>query len=56
MQILSNEMELILQLATIVRTLDPDIIIGYEVQNSSWGFLVERALQLGDLIYSTVSI
>ena len=28
----------------IIRKWDPDILIGYEVQMFSWGFLLERAL------------
>ena len=32
----------------LVRSLDPDIIIGYELQNSSWGYLIERARQFGN--------
>ncbi|KAI9468117.1 MAG: hypothetical protein EXX96DRAFT_493093 [Benjaminiella poitrasii] len=30
-----------------VRYYDPDMLIGYEVQNGSWGYLVERGAQLG---------
>lgn len=25
---------------------DPDILVGYEVQKASWGYLLERAAQL----------
>lgn len=31
-----------------VRYYDPDMLIGYEVQNSSWGYLVERGAELGN--------
>jgi DNA polymerase zeta len=26
---------------------DPEILVGYEVQMSSWGYLIERAAKLG---------
>ncbi|KAK6496374.1 DNA polymerase zeta [Arthrobotrys musiformis] len=39
----STELDLLLSLVRVVRDLDPDIITGYEVHNSSWGYLIERA-------------
>jgi DNA polymerase zeta len=39
----ATELELITRLVDIVRFHDPDIITGYEVHNSSWGYLIERA-------------
>lgn len=30
-----------------IRHFDPDMLVGYEVQNSSWGYLVERGAELG---------
>ncbi|KAI7873132.1 ribonuclease H-like domain-containing protein, partial [Mucor mucedo] len=30
-----------------VRHFDPDMLVGYEVQNASWGYLVERGVELG---------
>ncbi|KAK6341913.1 DNA polymerase zeta [Orbilia blumenaviensis] len=44
----SSELDLLLSLVRIVRELDPDIITGYEVHNSSWGYLIERARQKYD--------
>ncbi|EAW09272.1 DNA-directed DNA polymerase zeta catalytic subunit REV3 [Aspergillus clavatus NRRL 1] len=38
-----TELDLINRLVDIVRYHDPDIITGYEVHNSSWGYLIERA-------------
>ncbi|KAL4805530.1 hypothetical protein BDV18DRAFT_21030 [Aspergillus unguis] len=38
-----TELDLINRLVDIVRMHDPDIITGYEVHNSSWGYVVERA-------------
>ncbi|KAJ8116657.1 hypothetical protein ONZ43_g4393 [Nemania bipapillata] len=39
----SSELDLIVRMVEIVRTQDPDILTGYEVHGSSWGFLIERA-------------
>ncbi|EED13839.1 DNA polymerase zeta catalytic subunit, putative [Talaromyces stipitatus ATCC 10500] len=39
----ASELDLITSLVDIVRSHDPDIITGYEVHNSSWGYLIERA-------------
>ncbi|EPS36788.1 hypothetical protein H072_9596 [Dactylellina haptotyla CBS 200.50] len=39
----NSELDLLLALIRVVRELDPDIITGYEVHNSSWGYLIERA-------------
>ncbi|OJJ78238.1 hypothetical protein ASPBRDRAFT_115220 [Aspergillus brasiliensis CBS 101740] len=38
-----SELDLINRVVDIVRWHDPDIITGYEVHNSSWGYLIERA-------------
>ncbi|USP82770.1 uncharacterized protein yc1106_10044 [Curvularia clavata] len=38
-----DELDLINRLVDIVRQFDPDILTGYEVHNSSWGYLIERA-------------
>lgn len=38
-----NELDVINRLVDIVRGYDPDILTGYEVHNSSWGYLMERA-------------
>ncbi|KAL4924882.1 DNA-directed DNA polymerase zeta catalytic subunit REV3 [Aspergillus undulatus] len=38
-----TELDLINRLIDIVRLYDPDIITGYEVHNSSWGYVIERA-------------
>lgn len=39
----SSELDLMVRMVEIVRSHDPDILTGYEVHGSSWGFLVERA-------------
>ncbi|KAK8155006.1 hypothetical protein BKA80DRAFT_209071 [Phyllosticta citrichinensis] len=38
-----DELDIINRIVSIVREYDPDILTGYEVHNSSWGYLIERA-------------
>lgn len=38
-----DELELINALVDLVRDWDPEVLSGYEIQNSSWGYLLERA-------------
>ncbi|KAG6008829.1 hypothetical protein E4U21_003858 [Claviceps maximensis] len=39
----SSELDLMVRMVEIVRTYDPDILTGYEVHGSSWGYVIERA-------------
>jgi DNA polymerase elongation subunit (family B) len=39
-----QEQDLIWALVDKVRHYDPDLLVGYELHNSSWGYLIERAL------------
>ncbi|KAL6882505.1 zeta catalytic subunit of dna polymerase [Trichoderma longibrachiatum] len=39
----SSELDLLIRMVEIVRFYDPDILTGYEVHGSSWGYLIERA-------------
>ena len=39
----TDELDLLNRMIDIVRELDPDILVGYEVHNGSWGYLIERA-------------
>lgn len=41
-----DEVDMINSLVEIVRDLDPDILAGYEVHSSSWGFVIERYKEL----------
>jgi DNA polymerase zeta len=43
MQSEASELDLMTHLVDIVRSFDPDILTGYEVHNSSWGYILERA-------------
>ena len=38
-----TELDLITRLVDVVRCMDPDILTGYEIHNSSWGYVIERA-------------
>lgn len=39
----SSELDLINRMVETVRVHDPDVLTGYEVHGSSWGYLIERA-------------
>ncbi|KAK2592648.1 DNA polymerase zeta [Conoideocrella luteorostrata] len=39
----TSELDLLVRMVEVVRTHDPDILTGYEVHGSSWGYLIERA-------------
>ena len=39
----SSELDVLTKIVDMVRYFDPDILTGYEVHNSSWGYLIERA-------------
>ncbi|XP_070705223.1 DNA polymerase zeta catalytic subunit [Pempheris klunzingeri] len=43
----TDEKLLFQELVTIMRRFDPDILLGYEVQMRSWGYLLQRAAALG---------
>ena len=43
MQYVTDEKELFTALEQLIHTWDPDILIGYEVQMLSWGYLFQRA-------------
>lgn len=38
-----TELDAMVRMIEVVRTHDPDILTGYEVHGSSWGYLIERA-------------
>lgn len=53
LNIVDNELELINQIIDTVMDLDPDIVLGWEIQASSWGYLAARAEQYGtDSLFS----
>lgn len=46
-QIVATELDLLNAAIDLVLDLDPDIIAGWEIQNSSWGYLGARGSQYG---------
>ncbi|KAF5890315.1 DNA polymerase zeta catalytic subunit, partial [Clarias magur] len=42
-----DEKELFEEVCKMMKTYDPDILVGYEVQMHSWGYLLQRASALG---------
>lgn len=46
-EIVPSEFELINKVVDIVVDLDPDILVGWEVQRASWGYLNARGQQYG---------
>ncbi|XP_067097392.1 DNA polymerase zeta catalytic subunit [Osmerus mordax] len=42
-----DEKQLLQEVVTVIRKYDPDILLGYEVQMRSWGYLLQRASALG---------
>ncbi|KAK3902219.1 hypothetical protein C8A05DRAFT_15695 [Staphylotrichum tortipilum] len=42
----TSELNVLVRIVEIVRTYDPDILTGYEVHGTSWGYLVERAMHM----------
>jgi DNA polymerase zeta len=45
-EIARDEESLFSMLIEKVRILDPDILLGYEIHSSSWGYLFERSSKL----------
>ncbi|XP_061479614.1 DNA polymerase zeta catalytic subunit [Rhineura floridana] len=43
----TDERALLQEVVNIVKRYDPDILLGYEVQMHSWGYLLQRAAALG---------
>ncbi|XP_071136539.1 uncharacterized protein [Mytilus edulis] len=39
----------------LITRLDPDLLVGYEIQKSSWGYLLQRAAQVGIGLCSQIS-
>ncbi|CAI5495679.1 unnamed protein product [Closterium sp. Naga37s-1] len=53
--LLSSEVALLECLVAVVRQYDPDILLGWEVQGGSWGWLAERAQHLGFNLLKSLS-
>lgn len=52
-QVEASERDVLVRTVEVVRRHDPDILAGFEIHNSSWGYLIERAqLRYGyDLVH-----
>ena len=46
MEVYSSEADLLEAFIAAIRSLDPDILLGFEVQQGSLGYLVDRATTL----------
>lgn len=42
-EVVSSELEVINTLVDKVTAWDPEVLVGFEIQNGSWGYLLERA-------------
>jgi DNA polymerase zeta len=47
--IVPSELELLNKIVDMVIDLDPDILVGWEIQSSSWGYLRARFRSYGTL-------
>lgn len=43
--LVDTELDMFNQLVDVVRELDPEILVGYEIHNASWGYVIDRARQ-----------
>lgn len=50
LEVLSDELELINRIIDIIVDVDPDILVGWEVQAASWGYLSSRGFQYGRML------
>lgn len=50
-----DEIALLEEIVKLITTWDPDMLVGYEVQMSSWGYLLERGAALGMEIVAQLS-
>lgn len=53
--IVNDEFELIIALVNIVKTHDPELMIGYDIEKLSWGYLLERSKVLNISISCALS-
>lgn len=54
-ELVGDELALINAVVDRVREWDPDILTGYELQNSSWGYISQRAWQLYGKFFQMVT-
>ena len=51
----SDEKAMIMGFQSFVRSRDPDMIVGYEIQMLSWGYLIDRAKELDVILCPLLS-
>jgi DNA polymerase elongation subunit (family B) len=51
----SDETKLLKAVVDFVREKDPDVLLGYEIQMGSWGYLIERSAVLGFSMVDSLS-
>ena len=51
----SDEKTMIMEFQSFIRSRDPDMIIGYEIQMLSWGYLIDRAKELDVILCPLLS-
>ena len=51
----ADEKSMIMAFQSFVRYHDPDMLIGYEIQMLSWGYLIDRAKELDILLCPQIS-
>ncbi|XP_065284580.1 serine-rich adhesin for platelets isoform X2 [Dermacentor albipictus] len=54
-QVVRSELDLFHALVDLVHRWDPDVLLGYDVERASWGYLFERAEQLDLDLYARLS-
>ncbi|XP_068631167.1 DNA polymerase zeta catalytic subunit isoform X2 [Battus philenor] len=52
---IDNEVQCLEKLIELVKKHDPDIMCGYEIEMNSWGYIIERAQNLGMEIVKEIS-
>lgn len=55
LHLVDTELELIMTLVEVVKEYDPEILIGYEMEQLSWGYVLERSQALNMSIGSALS-
>ncbi|CAG7818999.1 unnamed protein product [Allacma fusca] len=51
----TDEISMFIELLALVEKYDPDILVGYEIRNMSWGYIIDRGVALGLPMISSLS-
>ena len=52
---LDSENEMIDAFVNFIKKVDPDVLVGYEIQMASWGYLIERGYMLNSNLQASLS-